>query len=285
MLRSITLPVKAVALVSLIVLLSLSSTAVLAIDCTPVAGDRITGKELAAADATFASIPPTQDLGPAPLGNADRVFHAWEIVSLERKFAVEHSESVPALVCFRRVTQTLTPEQLQPVLRAALASGSLESALARVAGIGGDVHELRASVPPLEILDYSQNPLPLGELQFRPENLMPSGLWRGRLIYGEGRSAPVWVKVIPPIVAGTQTSAQARPISKSQSARPSLLTPEVERGKSVHVEVASGGIHLGFDAEAESSGHIGEAVVLRNPANGHRFRAIVKAVGRVEVRP
>jgi flagella basal body P-ring formation protein FlgA len=41
---------------------------------------------------------------------------------------------------------------------------------------------------------------------------------------------------------------------------------------------------VAFDAAAESSGHVGEHVIVRNPANGQRFRAVVEAHGKVGIR-
>ena len=41
---------------------------------------------------------------------------------------------------------------------------------------------------------------------------------------------------------------------------------------------------LAFDAAAETSGRVGEAITVRNPGNGQRFRAIVEAKGKAGVR-
>jgi flagella basal body P-ring formation protein FlgA len=57
----------------------------------------------------------------------------------------------------------------------------------------------------------------------------------------------------------------------------------IARGDQVRVEVHSGAVLLAFDAAAESSGHTGEAVTVRNPANGQRFRAVVEGPGKVGI--
>ena len=68
--------------------------------------------------------------------------------------------------------------------------------------------------------------------------------------------------------------------------KPQLLIepPQVERGDKVSVQVASGGALLQFDAEAESPGHVGDLVFIRNPENGHRFQAKVEGKGKVAIR-
>ncbi len=57
--------------------------------------------------------------------------------------------------------------------------------------------------------------------------------------------------------------------------------PDVERGDHVVVEVRCGGIVLKFEAEAQSSAHIGESIILKNPENGRRFIARVQEKGKV----
>lgn len=115
----------------------------------------------------------------------------------------------------------------------------------------------------IEILDFSRQPLPLGALVFPRSSLATGGLWRGSLTYGDHRSVPVWVRVR---ITGADGAL-----------------PLIRRGDKVRVEVRSGGVVLGFDALAESGGHAGEGVVVRNPANGKRVRALVEANGKVAI--
>ena len=46
----------------------------------------------------------------------------------------------------------------------------------------------------IEILDFSHFGVPRGTFNFPKSGLMPDGLWRGRVLYGENHSMPVWVK-------------------------------------------------------------------------------------------
>lgn len=62
------------------------------------------------------------------------------------------------------------------------------------------------------------------------------------------------------------------------------IPPDVLRGDKVRVSVTCGGVLLQFDADTESSGHIGENVIVRNPENGRRFSARVEEKGKVFVK-
>jgi hypothetical protein len=124
----------------------------------------------------------------------------------------------------------------------------------------------------IEVLDFSRQALPLGTLLFQQSSLGAEGLWRGSVTYGDRRSVPVWARV-------RITRADGSVISEWRAAK----APLILRGDTVRVEVRSGGVVLAFDAPAESSGRAGEEVMVRNPANGQRFRATVEATGKVAI--
>jgi flagella basal body P-ring formation protein FlgA len=63
-----------------------------------------------------------------------------------------------------------------------------------------------------------------------------------------------------------------------------MAPPDVLRGEKVRVRVTCGGVLLQFDADAESSAHVGETVIVRNPENGRRFVARVEDKGKVFVK-
>jgi flagella basal body P-ring formation protein FlgA len=58
---------------------------------------------------------------------------------------------------------------------------------------------------------------------------------------------------------------------------------DVERGQTVMVEVHSGGAVVKAEAKAESAGHRGETIPVRNITSGMRFRAEIEGKGRVLV--
>ncbi|MEO8098612.1 MAG: flagella basal body P-ring formation protein FlgA [Acidobacteriota bacterium] len=238
-------------------LLAAAMVAVYASACTPVEGDRIRGSEMAAENAAFAAADPALDLGPAPLAGTRRTFRYFELERVARENGIELASGAAREACFERATQVLTAAVLEDVLRAALVSQA------------GSEHAR------IEVVDYSHNPLPVGTLEFPVAGLAATGLWRGRVLYGENRSTPVWVRVkVTDEVTGKPIVATRVPSA----------TPEVNRGSTVRVEVSSGGVLLGFDATAEGSGRRGEAIVVRNIENGQKFRAVVEGPGKVAVR-
>ncbi len=210
--------------------------------CALVDGDRILGKNLAQENPAFATIDPAADLGPAPVAGARRTLLFFELERLSTKYSVALGPADSREACFERTTVHLNSDTLQATLRLAL------------------------HVPDLEVLDFSQNALPLGRPEFRLGNLGVTGLWPGRWLYGENRSVPIWARVHSP--------------SGLVPFKAPSTTREIGRGETVRVEVQSGGVLLAFDAAAESSGHRGEQVTVRNPANGQLFRAVVQGPGR-----
>ena len=90
-------------------------------------------------------------------------------------------------------------------------------------------------------------------------------------------SAPVWA------VQETEQNRESD-LRRTNTAVPRLVAvPRVGRGERVSVEVTSGSARLAFEATAESSGRVGNFVLVRNPANGRLFQAKVAAKGKVIV--
>ena len=139
--------------------------------CQMVDSDHILGKDVAAASPLFATLDPHIEISAAPLAGAERVLRPEEIVRLAKQNGIE-LEGPAAAICFARVTEPLTAEKLLPELQKAL---GLENAS-------------------IEILDFSRFGVPRGTFEFPKSSLMPNGLWRGRVLYGENHSMPVWVK-------------------------------------------------------------------------------------------
>ena len=119
----------------------------------------------------FAALDPRIEVSAAPLAGAERVLRPEEIVRLARQNGIA-LEGPAGAICFARSTEPLTAEKLLPVLQKAL---GLDNAS-------------------IEILDFSRFGVPRGTFEFPKSSLMPNGLWRGRVLYGENHSMPVWVK-------------------------------------------------------------------------------------------
>ena len=208
--------------------------------CFTVTGDRVRAADLAAANSWFAQLDPRMEAGASPLAGITHVIKGRELAAFAR---AAHGQAVPdffADICVEREAHFLTREMLQPVLDAALGS-------------------------PATILEFGHYRLPDGHFEFTRAGLAPSGLWRGRVLYGDHHSAPVWAKV--------QMGAGV-PQGKARA---------VERGDQVAVEVTSGAARLGFEASAETAGQVGESVLVKNPQNGHLFQAKVVEEGKVFV--
>jgi len=145
--------------------------------CVPVPGERILARDLARALPVFAGLPPELALGYAPAPGARRVYAAAELGRLARRYGLAVEPGMEA--CFARPAETLTPDRV-----AAAAASSMPAA-----GI--------------EVLDFSRQPVPPGELRFPLSGLenprasaSPSGLlWRGRICRPGQEDFPVWARV------------------------------------------------------------------------------------------
>jgi hypothetical protein len=231
--------------------------------CAVVAGSHILGRDLAAAVPDLAGLDPEAEIAPAPWAGVERVFHTEEVARIAREHALPPpGHTVEA--CFMRKTLTLTPEQLGRVIERTLSPDR-----------AGSPPGTPPSAPPhVEILDFSRYPVPEGTLEFPRGALAASGVWRGRIVTPEGRSAPVWVRV---------------KITDASTGLPVLLGPsagyrEVQRGDPVRVEISSGLATVAFDSVAESSGRKGDMVLLWSPDKRRRLLARVEDQGKVSVK-
>ena len=86
----------------------------------------------------------------------------------------------------------------------------------------------------------------------------------------------------PALTGETARQEHAQPVRERALARPPASPrPGVARGERVTVEVTSGSARLTFESTAESAGHMGDFVLVRNPANGRLFQAKVFSDGKV----
>jgi hypothetical protein len=74
-----------------------------------------------------------------------------------------------------------------------------------------------------------------------------------------------------------------RPANAAAAQKTVAAKMDVLRGERVAVEVASGAALLRFLGDAETSGHVGDSVLVRNPENGKLFQAKVEGTGKVLV--
>ena len=165
--------------------------------CGLIDSDRILGKDVAAASPVFAAISAQLEIGAAPLPGVQRVLRADELVRLAKQNGIVLDGPVNA-VCFERATEQLTVEKLLPALRQALAVDNAK----------------------IEIIDFSHFGVPHGALDFPKSGLMPNGLWRGRVLYDQGHSMPLWVKAHITVeqtwVEALESLPTGKPIEASQ---------------------------------------------------------------------
>ena len=216
--------------------------------CHEIGGERVRGSDLAVAEAAFSAMDPAFDVGPVPLIGIPRVFRAPELERLARRAGVL-LPGPPEEVCFERSALALDAATLLPVLEAAFANEHAR----------------------IEIVDFTRARIPSGKIEFARAGLSATGLWRGKVSDTGGRGTPVWARVK---VADRDTG---EPIPLA----PAISPHAVERGDAVRVEVSSGGVLLAFDGSAETAGHAGDFVLVKNPLSGRRFRARVEAKGKV----
>jgi flagella basal body P-ring formation protein FlgA len=268
--------------------------------CHAVDGDHILAKDLAAAIPALASLDPAARIAPAPAPGVERVLHAQEIARIAR--ARGQTIDTVGDVCFERATEALTQERLLPALREALGIDGAEVTILDFSRTGVPRGELKFSRTGLRAQGLWR-----GQVMYGSARSVP--VWVKVRVTTEQS----WVEAVQPLEAGrvvdtsklTVRNGQRFPFSASPLAsielavgrKPlrgikagepifanMLTTPrEVERGDKVAVAVTSGDARIQFEATAESSGHTGEMVLVRNPENGRDFQARVSQKGRVTV--
>ncbi len=150
-----------------------------AVGCLTVDGDTIRAGDVARVVPEFASVPADTALVFAPSFGVRRQMAPSDL----NRIAVRHGLHVvqaPAL-CFERPTGFLDAQGVTEAIRSALA----------------ETNNFR-----LEILDFSRYPVPRGKLEFQKAGLTktPSGkdrglVWRGKVLYGNHRSHPIWARI------------------------------------------------------------------------------------------
>jgi flagella basal body P-ring formation protein FlgA len=149
--------------------------------CIPVSSPRVVAADLAGAVPLFAALDPATRLGFAPLPGSERILSAAELALMLRQHGVESSGSAIREVCVERVVRPIWRPDMEQALASALNQA------------GADI----------EIIDFSRQPFPPGHLEFHREGLNKPPraapdtpvIWRGKLIYDEQSSTPVWAKV------------------------------------------------------------------------------------------
>jgi flagella basal body P-ring formation protein FlgA len=150
-----------------------------------VPSDKILARDLAASTTLFQSLDPDAVIGYSPFPGIQRVLSGRDLLVVARHYGltIPVGQAVPSL-CIERVVRPLSMEEVRGALLTALDSPTHPKVS-------------------LEVLDFSNKPVPPGRLVFeiaglnRPPGNNPQTpvVWLGRLIYGEQRSLSVWARV------------------------------------------------------------------------------------------
>jgi hypothetical protein len=225
----------------ILILLALSSTA--GADCLPVAGSRILGRDLAAAEPGLADLPKTITIAFSPTPGTKRIFSVAELGRIARANAIPFEPA--ADICFEIPLKAPSGDEAVTAMRRAL--------------------------PPdteFKLIELQRVSLPAGPLEFPAAGLQamaPGGapgvegtqLWRGFVRFAETQKAPLWARVL--VVRSKAGAGSAGPPTRP--------------GDTIRVEVDCGRTHLAVDAIAVAAAHTGDIIVLRNPDTGKIFKA------------
>jgi len=270
-----------------------------------VAGDRVMAADLAGEFEAFSSLPADTEIVLAPAPGARRIFSPSEIARLAGRFGV--TLEMPRSACFERQLKPLDPEKVRAALEESLAGRNARLEL---------IDYLRLPVPegPLEFPRFGLS-RQAGRSAALWRGKVEYGTGRSYPIWARVRVSVERASVVAsrPLTAGKPIDADSIEIRQAEGflfdepapatiaevagRLPRRLIPagqvietrhlvsprEVEAGSTVQVQARSGAARLSFEARAESPGRTGDTVLVRNPATGKRFRAVVEAKGRVAV--
>jgi flagella basal body P-ring formation protein FlgA len=270
--------------------------------CQPVEGPLVRARDFAAVVPAFSTLSPETEIAPAPLAGVRRVVSPLELRRIADKFRLT-LDSAATGACFEQALAKLDAADLLPILKAVLPGD----------GVRIEILDFMKAPVPHGRLEFVRGGLePSGMWHGR----VTYGPGRSVIVWAKVRAVETrtWVEaaeVLPvgkPIAvdsvvlrSGERSLLEKAPLDSLDGAvdRKPLRTlapgavlfaallsevPQVARGDRVTVEVSRGGALLAFDAEAETSGRVGDVVFLRNPESGRRFEARVEAKGKVAIR-
>jgi flagella basal body P-ring formation protein FlgA len=164
------------------ILISVLFAALARAGCLAVSSGQITVRDLRDAVPFLQELDPDTPLGFSPLPGTQRILSARELTLLAQRHGLTLVLGGPMPgVCVERLVRPISREDMQAALVAALNTANAE----------------------LELIEFSEQPAPLGRLEFRRAGLNKPTLeapnspvvWRGRLVYDGQRSVMVWAKV------------------------------------------------------------------------------------------
>jgi len=274
--------------------------------CAPVSGERIWGRDLAAAVPQLDSLPPDLPVSYAPMPGVRRNFFISELQEIANRHGILTKISAP--VCFAWTVHPLGQTEILQALKKSLS------------GIDAD----------LDITDQCHVPVPDGEVVFPITGLTAESsrpiYWNGYVRYAENKKFTTWVQVRITIheqrviathalragetigPADIKTVAYSgplqstslihknedaagkctvRPIAEGTFLADSMLAvpQDVERQQLVTVYIHCGTTMVETQGIAVEAGHRGDVIKIRNPKTGRLFLGQISGHGIVTVVP
>jgi flagella basal body P-ring formation protein FlgA len=279
--------------------------------CVAVSSDRILAGELSATVPFLKALDPGTLIGFAPRPGTQRVLPARELALIAEKHGIALSEGAVSSVCVERVMRRIPPEEMRAALLAAIGVDGVDLEL---------IDYSREPLPPgrLEFRPTQLHPAAGNEpqapvtwrglLHYDARSTMPvwaclkvsqactilvasEDIAAGTVVRAEqvkevpGRRFPFAAPSLGSLEAIAGKQARRRIARGQPFVAGALEEPkEINRGDQVQVSVIDGLATLSLEATAESAGRKGESIVVRNPATGKSFRAVVEQKGKVIVK-
>jgi flagella basal body P-ring formation protein FlgA len=276
--------------------------------CLSIAEEQIRIADLARVVTSFSNISPTTVIGYAPVPGVRRVFTRDEI----RRLGTLHGVDVnpESDVCFEWATRVPEKAQIVTAMRTALAEPDVQidiletsqapapngeivfsrAGLARSSGAGPDTpvvwrgYVRYSGQRRFDIWARARVSLPGGSVS------VVSPIRAGEIIRADqvqidpgttARFDPGAARKLEEVVG----NVAKRPLSMGTAVlKAHLEQPKaVSKGEIVTVEVVSGPVCLKLDGTAETAGHIGQTISIRNSQSGKSFSAKVTGTGSARV--
>jgi len=281
--------------------------------CISVPSDRILARHLAGAVALFQGLDPETPVGFAPMPGTQRILPGHELVLLaQRQGVVVIPGAVIPDVCVQREAQVILRDEMKAALLAALAIADANLELLEFTNQAlppGRLEFQRAAVnqPPASapespvmwrgrlIYDGQHSVVVWARVRItveRPFLIAAEEIPAGAVVRANqvkitsGRQFPSSIPSLDSTGQAIGKVTRRTIVAGQRIILGALEEPkEVARGERVHVRVVDGLATLSFEGIAESAGKKGESILVRNPASGRNFRAVVEEKGKVVVRP
>lgn len=285
--------------------------------CRPVEGERILARDLALAIPAFGALVPELPVAFAPVPGSRRIMRATELAALARKNAIELA--APEDLCFEWPLQLLDRAEVMEAMRAALDAPSSNKS-SNTSGAAIQIVEMSRTPAPRGRLEFPRDRLgtPAAAGLHAPVLWNGNVVYGNARRFAIWARVTVTVKSVQVVAAESLRAGQPvearqlrlettegfpmpvkiagaieqvvgllplRPVPAGSPIRlDQLATPfEVNRGDVVDVELHTGVTRLAFSGKAETAGHTGDVVSIRNESTNRLFQARVNGKGKALV--